>query len=95
MITYLKNVVSLELDVQKCTGCSMCINVCPHRVFTLKEKRASITNIDACMECGACQMNCPENAISVQSGVGCSAGIIQGYLKNTEPTCDCGTDSCC
>ncbi|MBC8320957.1 MAG: 4Fe-4S binding protein [Bacteroidetes bacterium] len=95
MITYIKNVVSLKLDVHICTGCNMCINVCPHNVFLLKEKRAYITNIDACMECGACQLNCPENAISVLSGVGCAAGIIQGYLKGTDPTCGCETDNCC
>ena len=47
---YLKDVVSLELDKNKCTGCRMCIQVCPHEVFEMIEKRAEITNRDACME---------------------------------------------
>ena len=95
--TYLKNVVTLQLDVQKCNGCTMCIIVCPHEVFQLKNKKAIITNKDQCMECGACAKNCPEGAISVRSGVGCAAGIINGLLRGTEPSCDCSgneTDCC-
>ena len=96
-LTYLKNVVTLQLDVQKCNGCMMCIIVCPHEVFQLKNKKAFITNKDQCMECGACEKNCPEGAISVRSGVGCAAGIINGLLRGTEPSCDCsGSDkNCC
>jgi len=33
---YLKNVVTLELDETKCTGCGMCLDVCPHDVFRMK-----------------------------------------------------------
>lgn len=96
-LTYLKDVVTLELDLQKCNGCMMCITVCPHEVFEFREKKAFIKNKDQCMECGACEKNCPEGAITVRSGVGCAAGIINGILRGTEPTCDCsGTKgSCC
>ena len=96
-LTYLKNVVTLELDQQKCNGCKMCIIVCPHEVFEICDKKAFIKNKDLCMECGACQKNCAVGAISVRSGVGCAAGIINGLLRGTEPSCDCsGTNnSCC
>lgn len=67
---YLKNVASVELDIDKCLGCKMCINVCPHQVFTMRENKASIKNKDYCIECGACDKNCPVNAIRVKSGVG-------------------------
>ena len=33
--------------------------------------RVRIENRDACMECGACAMNCPTEALTVQAGVGC------------------------
>lgn len=95
---YLKNVTTLELDVDKCIGCKMCTIVCPHHVFEIIENKAVISNKDACMECGACDLNCPVDAIKVRSGVGCASGIINGLLRGTEPTCDCGDGSgktCC
>lgn len=94
---YLPDVVSLELEIEKCNGCRMCTIVCPHSVFEIKNKKASIRFKDLCMECGACAMNCEPGAIKVKSGVGCAAGIINGLLRGTEPTCDCSGDSnaCC
>lgn len=94
---YLPEVVTLELYAEKCNGCGMCVQVCPHAVFSLENKRARIVDRDACMECGACALNCPEGAISVRAGVGCAAGILNGALRGTEPTCGCGEDTanCC
>lgn len=94
-LTYLKNVATLQLNQDKCTGCSMCVIVCPHNVFELKNKKSHIVNKDLCMECGACAKNCPDEAITVQSGVGCAAGIIMGFINGTEPTCGCDVDSGC
>lgn len=98
-LNYLKGVVTLELDESKCTGCGMCLKVCPHRVFVRAEAspKVSIAHIDACMECGACQQNCPDAAITVRAGVGCAAGVLNGLLKGTEPSCDCsdGGAACC
>ena len=84
---YLKNVVTLHLDPEKCTGCGMCMEVCPHSVFQKSGKIVSIIDRDACMECGACAKNCAFSAISVQQGVGCAAAIIIGFFTGTEPTC--------
>jgi NAD-dependent dihydropyrimidine dehydrogenase PreA subunit len=94
-LTYLKNVNTLQLDREKCNGCAMCTIVCPHAVFTIKEKKAFIAQKDYCMECGACAMNCSTGAVTVKSGVGCAAGVINGLLRGTEPTCDCGSGGCC
>jgi len=92
---YLADVVTLDLDVMKCTGCRMCLVVCPHAVFGIKDKKAVILHKDLCMECGACAKNCEPGAITVKSGVGCAAGIINGLIRGTEPTCDCGPDGTC
>ena len=74
---YLKDVVTLKLLDDKCTGCGMCVTVCPHNVFAVREKKAGILNRDACMECGACAQNCPGDAISVRSGdCGCASQFI-------------------
>jgi NAD-dependent dihydropyrimidine dehydrogenase PreA subunit len=95
-LVYLPDVVTLSLSEDKCTGCGMCVKVCPHEVFELSHRKAVIARRDFCMECGACALNCPYQAISVNTGVGCAAGIINGILKGTEPTCDCsGSGSKC
>ena len=97
-LVYLRNVVTLALDQEKCNGCGMCTKVCPHEVFGLHKGLAQIIRRDNCMECGACSMNCPMQAITVKSGVGCAAGIINGILKNSEPTCGCSdgkASGCC
>jgi len=95
-LTYIKDVVTLQLDSEKCNGCTVCTTVCPHEVFIMKDKKAFIRHKDFCMECGACAMNCVTGAVTVKSGVGCAAGIINGILRGTEPTCDCtGTGGCC
>ena len=83
-LRYLSNVVTLELNETKCTGCGMCTIVCPHAVFIVDQKRAHIADRDACMECGACAKNCPAEAISVDAGVGCLLAIIKGALRGTE-----------
>ena len=94
-LRYLKNVVTLELDRDKCSGCGLCTKVCPHGVFMVEAGKAKIVDRDACMECGACAKNCEPGAISVESGVGCAMGIIRGAILGTEPTCDCSKGSCC
>ena len=98
--TYLKNVVTLQLDQEKCIGCGMCLEVCPHSVFKLGVKKAIIQARDACMECGACAKNCPVQAVTVKTGVGCAYGIALGKLRGTKPTCGCEESdeegsSCC
>lgn len=96
---YLANVASLELIPEKCTGCGTCIDVCPHNVFTLKDKKAVVLDRDSCMECGACAMNCPFGALTVDKGVGCAAALINSMVTGGEPTCGCSdkksADGCC
>jgi NAD-dependent dihydropyrimidine dehydrogenase PreA subunit len=80
-LRYIDGVATISLDGERCIGCGMCTQVCPHGVFTLNGKKALITDRDGCMECGACAMNCPVEAISVTPGVGCASLIINRWLK--------------
>ena len=91
---YLANVATLKLDRSVCIGCNMCYEVCPHQVFSVQERKASIADLDACMECGACAKNCPVTAITVDAGVGCASGIINEWLRerNLKPP---GSSGCC
>ena len=69
-LRYLDDVSSLVLNEDKCIGCGLCAEVCPHLVFELQDRKARLVDFNACMECGACVTNCPTDAISVNPGVG-------------------------
>ena len=88
-LIYLKDVVTLQLDRERCVGCGMCLAVCPHAVLRMNDGCASIEDRDACMECGACQRNCPTEALTVQAGVGCANAVINAALGRE------GSSRCC
>jgi len=86
-MVYLKDVVTLKLDEEKCVGCGMCLFVCPHAVLRPTNGRVEIRDRDACMECGACSQNCPVKAVSVRAGVGCAIAVINSALGRKSASC--------
>jgi ferredoxin len=80
-LRYLKDVVTLELDSDKCTGCGMCTQVCAHAVFAVNGQAVQIVDKDGCMECGACAINCPVDAVTVRAGVGCAWAIFSDFFN--------------
>lgn len=89
---YIPGVATLKLDGSKCNGCRMCETVCPHHVLAVEDRCARIVDLDACMECGACMMNCPQRALTVNAGVGCAAAVIRSWFTRSEPSCGAPTD---
>jgi len=88
-LIYLKNVVTLEFDAEKCSGCGTCLEVCPHAVLARSNGKISIVERDACMECGACVKNCLNQALKVRTGVGCAAAVINSALGRNSSSCCC------
>ena len=88
-LIYLSDVVTLNLDQEKCVGCGICLVVCPHEVFSMNNGNAVIQDRDSCMECGACSLNCPSEAVTVKAGVGCAAAVINSALGRDSSSCCC------
>jgi ferredoxin len=83
---YLTNTLKFYPD--KCTGCGVCYDVCPHGVFEQTGHTVRMAHPRSCMECGACQMNCPFDAITVQSGTGCAVAMMRAaILRQNTATC--------
>ncbi len=82
---------TLTYEPALCTGCGLCVEVCPHGVFTMGDQTAELVRPDDCMECGACQVNCAAGALAVESGVGCAGAMIEAALRGQkEVACGCG-----
>lgn len=69
-VAYLKDVATLRLAADKCTGCGFCVAVCPHQILAMDGGKIAVSDLDLCIECGACVINCPFNALSVDN-TGC------------------------
>ncbi len=75
---------TLRYYPERCINCRRCTQVCPHAVFAEGEKQARLASPSDCMECGACALNCPTQAIEVQSGVGCAWAMINAALRGRD-----------
>lgn len=49
----------------RCTGCNICVYVCPTLVFEESAPTPRIAHIEACQTCYMCEIYCPEDAIYV------------------------------
>ncbi|MDD3471307.1 MAG: mercury methylation ferredoxin HgcB [Syntrophaceae bacterium] len=93
-VVYLRNVSTLKLNTDLCVGCEVCINVCPRGVFAKENGSVKIIDLDACIECGACQKNCYTKAVQVRTGVGCATAVINTALGKKGSNCCCVVEPC-
>jgi len=57
--------VTILIDKEKCTGCGSCVDICPVSVFEMQNEKSVPINVEDCLVCRACEVQCPENAIQV------------------------------
>ena len=58
-----KTEISLDVKTEWCKGCGICVEFCPANVLELKDGKVNIKNLDACIQCGQCELRCPDFAI--------------------------------
>lgn len=66
--------MKITIDERYCTGCGICIEVCPKNIFKASDMRSQqgylmpeIKNEKHCIECNLCEKLCPEMCINVVS----------------------------
>jgi NAD-dependent dihydropyrimidine dehydrogenase PreA subunit len=64
--------LTVALDADRCEGRAICREVCPKYRFELNSKthKASIISENECVQCGACIVQCPEDALAFVDGSG-------------------------
>ena len=56
--------IAARVDVERCTGCRVCVDVCPTAAISVSNGTAVI-DTSACNACGLCVQECPADAISL------------------------------
>lgn len=61
------------IDEESCKGCSLCLQVCPRKVFSAGKKRnragyqiPEVTEANNCTQCLLCELTCPDLALTVE-----------------------------
>lgn len=53
---------------EKCTGCTACVRRCPENAIYGERQKVHVIDERLCIECGACGMICPAEAITDGNG---------------------------
>ena len=57
--------MAVKVDLEKCTGCGTCEEVCPVEAIKVEDGKAKVDE-EECVECGTCVEECPEGALSLE-----------------------------
>ncbi len=58
--------VRIRIIPRYCKGCEICVRLCPTQVLGMERFKAKVVDIDKCILCMACELRCPDFAISVE-----------------------------
>ena len=76
----------ITLDVERCDGVFRCWEVCPEACFEKleDERKVALAHDDRCIRCGACVVQCPQDALFFEdaSGARIEPDVIRKYKLN-------------
>jgi NAD-dependent dihydropyrimidine dehydrogenase PreA subunit len=59
-----KQIMAVKINKEKCTGCGICVDICPVEAISMEDDKAKI-DTEKCVDCGQCVEQCPNEAISM------------------------------
>ena len=57
--------MTVKVDVDKCTGCGACVDVCPNDALALEGDKIKVDEPN-CIDCGVCVDECPVDALEME-----------------------------
>jgi 2-oxoglutarate ferredoxin oxidoreductase subunit delta len=77
MVRAKARVVKIDVDKYLCKGCYICVDKCPTKVFEISNAIGDYgtflpeaRHIEKCIDCGICELYCPDYAITIVRGDG-------------------------
>ena len=55
------------IDIEKCTGCTLCYFYCPDSSIHIEDGKATNVDLRHCKGCGICANECPVGAITMKT----------------------------
>lgn len=75
------------IDAGRCTGCNICVEVCPTRVFdkAARDGLPAIARQSDCQTCFMCELYCPEDALYVSPQTAALPAVSLPALADAAP----------
>jgi len=56
--------MTVNVDANKCTGCAICVDICPVDAITIEQ--VAVIDHETCIHCGSCVAECPNGALTME-----------------------------
>ena len=67
-------VLGLEVDAGRCTGCRLCVELCPTRALEMAGGVPRLRDRDLCLACLGCMAVCDQRALRLRTDWVCGGG---------------------
>ena len=57
--------MKIQIDAARCTGCGICVKVCPQMILEMLDGTVQVKDEARCMGCFGCEDECPTQAVRV------------------------------